>query len=152
VASRQASGQGAARRGCRGTHPGVVPCQGDGGAQPVSDDGQTPGNRSEDGLSFAAEPEHGSSDLPPIGRAGRVTHSDSSSQTVKDSAARAAPRRRRGGWRVVTFLLSVVVLLVAAGVVVSFLLSPPSATPRVVEFEVLPGWGGNRVATELADA
>ncbi len=118
----------------------------------MSDDGQTPGNRSEDGLPFSAEPEHGSSESPPIGRAGRVTHSGSSSQTVKDSAARAAPRRRRGGWRVVTFLLSVVVLLVAAGVVVSFLLSPPSATPRVVEFEVLPGWGGNRVATELADA
>ena len=40
--------------------------------------------------------------------------------------------------------------VVAAGVVVSFLLSAPSATPREVEFEVLPGWGGNRVAHALA--
>jgi len=31
-------------------------------------------------------------------------------------------------------------------------LSPPSATPTVVEFEVLPGWGGSRVAAELAAA
>lgn len=48
--------------------------------------------------------------------------------------------------------LSLLLLLGAAFVTVKFLLSAPSATPRSVEFEVLPGWGGARVASELAEA
>ncbi len=60
------------------------------------------------------------------------------------------PRRRRGRPWAIAF----VVLLLLAGAayaIVRFLLSAPSATERQVEFEVLPGWGGARVAAELED-
>ena len=63
------------------------------------------------------------------------------------------PQRARGGgrrWAIV--LLSLLTLVIAAFVTVQFVLSAPSATPRVTEFEVLPGWGGARVAAELEEA
>ncbi len=60
------------------------------------------------------------------------------------------PPRRGHVLAVVITLLIVVVG--GAAVVGGFLLSAPSATPETVEFEVLPGWGGKRVASELADA
>ncbi|HZJ10034.1 MAG TPA: endolytic transglycosylase MltG [Trueperaceae bacterium] len=61
------------------------------------------------------------------------------------------PRTARKGRRA-AFTLLVVVLLVAAGAVVAgFLLSPPSATPTEVEFEVMPGWGGRQVAAALRE-
>lgn len=66
--------------------------------------------------------------------------------------AAPTPRRRRGG-RAWALALLLVVLTVAGGLsAVRFVLSPPSATPTVVEFEVLPGWGGARVAAALAEA
>ena len=80
----------------------------------------------------------------PIGRAGRTTLSGATSAPP--------PARGQRGSRLVTALLSVVLVVVAAIVVVAYLLSPPSATPTQIEFEVLPGWGGSRVAAELADA
>src|SRR5690606_41007340 len=46
-------------------------------------------------------------------------------------------------------LLAVVVAVVGYA---SYLLSAPSDTPGTVEFEVMPGWGGKRVAQELAEA
>lgn len=115
----------------------------------MSDDGQVPGGRSSDERLPSGDVDNATPAPPPIGRAGRSTSSGSSAAT-RDR--RRDPTPRREGWRVASALLTVVVLIVAAVVVVSFLLSPPSATPRVVEFEVLPGWGGNRVAAELADA
>lgn len=97
-------------------------------------------------------------DLPPIGRAGRVTQVGVARPVAEGPTTPAAstgstgtqPHRR--GRRLVAALLSVLLLFAAGVVVVVHLLSPPSATPTVVEFEVLPGWGGSRVAAELADA
>ena len=58
------------------------------------------------------------------------------------------PSTRPGsrGRNVAIVLLVLITLLVAAFVTVQFVLSAPSATPRQTEFEVLPGWGGARVA------
>lgn len=61
------------------------------------------------------------------------------------------PARGRGR-NLALGLLVLVTLAVGAFVTVQFLLSAPSATPRVTEFEVLPGWGGARVASELEAA
>lgn len=59
------------------------------------------------------------------------------------------PRRR--GRPLAVALLTLLVVVVLAVVVAGFLLSPPSATPAEVEFEVLPGWGGSQVAASLHD-
>jgi len=49
--------------------------------------------------------------------------------------------------------LLVAVVIAASGLsAVRFVLSPVSATPGAVELEVLPGWGGARIAEALADA
>lgn len=61
------------------------------------------------------------------------------------------PRRRRGRWFAVLLTLLIVVVG-GAGVTAAFLLSAPSAAAGSVEFEVLPGWGGKRVAQELEAA
>ncbi|HET8984724.1 MAG TPA: endolytic transglycosylase MltG, partial [Trueperaceae bacterium] len=93
---------------------------------------------------------------PTIGRAGRATWSASATEgsAFADSTPGSPPPPRpvRRGSRLITALLAIVLVVVAGVVVVAYLLSPPSATPTVVEFEVLPGWGGSRVAAELADA
>lgn len=49
-------------------------------------------------------------------------------------------------------LLAILLLVSSALVIVRFALSPVSATPTQVEFEVLPGWGGARVAEALTEA
>ncbi|HRN18394.1 MAG TPA: endolytic transglycosylase MltG [Trueperaceae bacterium] len=60
------------------------------------------------------------------------------------------PKRAGRNWAIA---LLVLVVLVAAGLsAVRFVLSPVSATHAPVEFEVLPGWGGARVAQALEDA
>ncbi len=60
------------------------------------------------------------------------------------------PGRAGRGWAIA---LLVAVLLFAAGLsAVRFVLSPMSATHAPVEFEVLPGWGGARVADALEEA
>ncbi|HRP46599.1 MAG TPA: endolytic transglycosylase MltG [Trueperaceae bacterium] len=74
--------------------------------------------------------------------------SDESSKP--NGAAITRPKRR--GRALALALLLVLVLVVTGWVVVRFALSPVSATPRQVEFEVLPGWGGARVAGALHDA
>jgi UPF0755 protein len=92
---------------------------------------------------------------PTIGRAGRVNKSESGTESTLTDPVMGrpdAPRPPRSGSRLITALLGVLLVAVAAVVVVAYLLSPPSATPTVVEFEVLPGWGGSKVAAELADA
>lgn len=66
------------------------------------------------------------------------------------SARRPRSGRRRGR-AVALALLLVTVLAAAAWVGARFVLSAPSATPAAVEFEVLPGWGGARVADELEE-
>ncbi len=83
-----------------------------------------------------------------VGRAGRTT--DPGAQAP--SGTRMAERRPRRGRGIATLITILIVLLGGAAVVGAFLLSPPSATPASVEFEVLPGWGGKRVAAELAEA
>ena len=82
-----------------------------------------------------------------VGRAGRHA-SPSTSSVTETPLVRHAPRRGRGLAVVITVLI---VLLGGAAVVGAFLLSAPSATPAPVEFEVMPGWAGQRVADELAD-
>lgn len=95
---------------------------------------------------------------PTIGRAGRVTNSGATATnppvpapTPGTKSATPAGATRRGS-RLVTTLLALLLVAVAAVLSVAYLLSAPSATPTEVEFEVLPGWGGSRVAAELADA
>lgn len=68
--------------------------------------------------------------------------------TVTARLQRKTPRRGRA---VALALLLVTVLAASAWVGVRFVLSAPSATPAAVEFEVLPGWGGARVAAELEE-
>lgn len=63
-----------------------------------------------------------------------------------------ATRPKRRGRRLLLAVSLVVLLAVGVGVTIGFVLSPPSAVMDEVEFEVLPGWGGNRVASELLDA
>lgn len=63
----------------------------------------------------------------------------------------ARPRKRRG--RGLMLGLLVVIVLVALGLsAVRFVLSPVSATTATMEFEVLPGWGGARIADALEQA
>src|SRR5690606_1000126 len=82
-----------------------------------------------------------------VGRAGRHVN-PSTSRVSETPQVRHAPRRGRGLAVVITVLI---VLLGGAAVVGAFLLSAPSATPSPVEFEVMPGWAGQRVADELHD-
>lgn len=67
------------------------------------------------------------------------------------SERREPPQRRPGrGWALALLLI---VLAVTSGLaVVRFALSPLKAAAATTEFEVLPGWGGARVASALADA
>ena len=109
-----------------------------------------------DDIQPGADPEPDTS--PVIGRAGRITASGtafdaaSAADVVPGAAAPQPPRGARRGSRLITILLSVLLVAVAAVLAVAYLLSPPSATPTEVEFEVLPGWGGTRVAEELESA
>lgn len=65
----------------------------------------------------------------------------------------AAPEPARQRGRLLALVLLVLVTLAAgAFATVQYLLSAPSATTQVAEFEVLPGWGGARVAAELEEA
>lgn len=56
--------------------------------------------------------------------------------------------RRARPW--VLTLLATVLVLSAAALVVAYQLTPVSATPHDVTFEVKPGWGGKEVAAALA--
>lgn len=87
---------------------------------------------------------------PPIGKEGRAAPPAAGGADRRAAPGAPAPRRRGRGLAVLVTALIVVVG--GAAVTVGFLLSPPSATPRPVEFEVMPGWGGKRVAQELAAA
>lgn len=72
--------------------------------------------------------------------------------SVDGYARRPKPdRRSKRGRPFAIALVLLLTLVTAAFVTVQFMLSAPSATPTVTEFEVLPGWGGTRVAQELAD-
>lgn len=63
--------------------------------------------------------------------------------------SRSPDRWRRARPWVLTALAGLLIVL-AAALVVAFELSPVSATPSTVAFEVKPGWGGREVAFELA--
>lgn len=67
-----------------------------------------------------------------------------------EPAAARPPTGRRGRGAALTLLVALL-LVATVAVVAGFLLSPPSATPTTVEFEVLPGWGGRQVAAALRD-
>ncbi len=60
------------------------------------------------------------------------------------------PRWRRARPGVLSGLAALL-LVIAAVLAVLYQLTPPSATPRQVTFEVKPGWGGKEVARALAD-
>lgn len=60
------------------------------------------------------------------------------------------PRWRRARPRVLT-ALAVLLVLIAGVLAVLYELTPPSATPQQVTFEVKPGWGGKEVAAALAE-
>src|SRR5690606_26485554 len=134
--ARQAAGEGPGRRGGRRPDPGVV-------------SSQTRGHAMTDGFDAerAAVGQTVDGDLE-VGRAGSAT----APGALAPSGTRMAERRPRRGCGIATLITILIVLLGGAAVVGAFLLSPPSATPASVEFEVLPGWGGKRVAAELAEA
>ena len=101
--------------------------------------------------------DHKDEPAPTIGRAGRVTRSGAAAAVAKKEPVpgHAPPQpvgNRRPGSRLMTAALSILLLAVACVLAVAYLLSPPSATPTAVEFEVLPGWGAGRVAEELQAA
>lgn len=62
----------------------------------------------------------------------------------------SAPTTRKGR-RAGRFVMAIALLLAAVVAVAAYLLSPPSATPTTVQFEVLPGWAGSQVATALRE-
>lgn len=64
----------------------------------------------------------------------------------------APDRPRRRGRGVAITLLVIVLLAAGAGLVAAWSLSPVGTDARQRTFEVLPGWGGVRVAEALADA
>jgi len=72
-----------------------------------------------------------------------------------EAAAPAPPppaRPRRRGRLLLGLVLALLVIAGGAAAAVAHLLSAPGAAPASVEFEVLPGWGGKRVAQELQEA
>lgn len=79
---------------------------------------------------------------------------DAGNATLERPVAAEAPQQPppRRGRRAALLITLLIVVIGAAGVTIGFLLSAPSATPRAVEFEVMPGWGGKRVAQELQEA
>lgn len=69
-------------------------------------------------------------------------------ENLSPSATRPRPRWRRARpW--VLAGLGTLLVLVAAALVVAYELTPVSATPAKVTFDVHPGWGGMEVATAL---
>ncbi len=67
------------------------------------------------------------------------------------SAPPPPPRWRRAR-RLVLVLLALLLVVASAALVVAYELTPVSATPTPVVFEVQPGWGGSRVARALQAA
>lgn len=91
-----------------------------------------------------------------IGREGRAgTAVQSGERPAPPAAARAdlapdpAAPVRRPVRPLVLLLLTLTLAALAAALYLRYALSPPSATPAPIEFEVLPGWGATRVANEL---
>lgn len=69
-----------------------------------------------------------------------------------DGAPVKPPRKRKGSRALLTLLALLLVSLAGFWAGVSYLLSPADAGAAEEEFEIMPGWGGARVAVELADA
>src|SRR5690606_1636831 len=114
-------------------------------------DGGVPGEAVGAAGAVEAAPVRGPVETPqPNGREGRAAPPAAGGADRRAAPGAPAPRRRGRGLAVLVTALIVVVG--GAAVTVGFLLSPPRATPRPVEFEVMPGWGGKRVAQELAAA
>lgn len=83
-------------------------------------------------------------DVPTRSESGTVTFTKNF-QPVK--------KRKRSGWGVVRpFLLALILLGLGTIFYIRQQLSPVSAVSAPVEFEVEPGWGAARVASELEDA
>jgi UPF0755 protein len=83
-------------------------------------------------------------DVPTRSESGTVTFTKNF-QPVK--------KRQRSGWGVVRFFLLALILLgLGAIVYIRQQLSPVSTVAAPVEFEVEPGWGAARVASELENA
>ncbi len=103
------------------------------------DDGRTPAEG-------GARPQSADRDTPVVGRAGRHA------PPPPGAGAPAAqdPPRWRGRRRPVLAFLALLLVLAAAALGVAYELLAVSATPTPVTFEVRPGWGGKRVARELA--
>jgi UPF0755 protein len=74
---------------------------------------------------------------------------------VKQSETPPAPaprRKRRLLPALLVMLLAALLFAAAAAGAVLWLLAPPASESRPAEFEILPGWGANRVAAELKEA
>ena len=80
-------------------------------------------------------------------------------QPARDAAAPArddlgpgAPPRWHRARPWVLSALGVLIVLAAAALLVAYELTPVSATPSAVTFDVKPGWGGKEVAAKLHDS
>jgi UPF0755 protein len=83
-------------------------------------------------------------DIPTRSESGTITFTKGG-QPVK--------RRNRSGWGVVRFFLLALVLLgLGAIFYIRQQLSPVTSVSTPTEFEIEPGWGASRVASELEDA
>jgi len=82
------------------------------------------------------------------------SHADDARPSGGDrgNAGRAGPPRWRRARPWVLGALGAVLVLVAAGLAVAWELTPVSATPSAVTFEVKPGWGGKEVAAKLHES
>ncbi len=67
----------------------------------------------------------------------------------RDAGGSGIPPRWRRARPWVLSALGALMVLVAAALVVAYELTPPSATPSAVTFDVKPGWGGKEVAAVL---
>ncbi len=83
---------------------------------------------------------------------GAVVSDEAAPAVARTSAAPPPGRKGRAARRAVGVLGVLLAVVVAVVGYASYLLSAPSDTPGTVEFEVMPGWGGKRVAQELAEA
>lgn len=80
------------------------------------------------------------------------TRSESGTITFTKNG-RPIKKRNRSGWGVIRFFLLALILLgLGAIFYIRQQLSPVTTTSSPTEFEVEPGWGASRVASELEDA
>jgi UPF0755 protein len=81
------------------------------------------------------------------------TRSESGTITFTKNGRPIKKKRNRSGWGVIRFFLLALILLgLGAILYIRQQLSPVTSVSTPTEFEVEPGWGASRVASELEDA